>query len=79
MLSENDNVIKCLVLRTSLVNKTDVERISPVMNDHPDILEWSVDLENWEKVLRVECTGLGIHEVQYLLKEAGFYSNEMKV
>jgi len=50
----------CLVFRTNLQDAGDVEGIAKTMNGIPGVMEWSVDLEDWEKVLRV--AGIGIRK-----------------
>lgn len=45
-----------LVFRTSIMNKKDVQRITPTLNNHPQVLRWTVDLMDWERVLRIEAS-----------------------
>lgn len=71
--------VECLVFRTNLQTKTDVERISEAMNDLPGILDWSVDLEDWEKVLRVEGTGIRAGQIKALLRSLHVDISEMPV
>ncbi|WP_350200925.1 hypothetical protein [Gracilimonas sp.] len=78
-MKEIDSEIACFVFRTSLIDKRDVEQISVAMNTHPDIAEWSVDLENWEKVLRVESSGIDVNGIKLLLRSKGFYCSEMEI
>ena len=44
-----------LIFRTSVRNKQDIKRIETLFVQFPQIDKWHVDLENWEKVLRIEC------------------------
>lgn len=57
--------IQCLVFRTSLQNQKDVEKISAILDNLAGISDWHVDLGDWEKVLRIECTGL---TSEYIIK-----------
>lgn len=50
------NKMEVLVFRTSLENLKQVQMISSILKNHPLILRWSVDLEDWERVLRIEVT-----------------------
>lgn len=79
MMKEVDSITECFVFRTSLIDKRDVEQISDVMNAHPDIEDWSVDIENWEKVLRVESSGVGANDIKLMLRSRGFYCTEMEI
>jgi hypothetical protein len=45
--------MKVLVFNTSLKTKDDINRIKPIIESFTKILEWSVDLEDWESVLRI--------------------------
>lgn len=50
-----ENQTLCLVFKTSFQTKEDIRSISNVLDNHSEILCWSLDLENWEKVLRIVC------------------------
>lgn len=60
-----------LVFKTSLSTKEDVNHIGAVLNNHPQILAWTVDLDDWENILRIEtkdCASMdGIMESIQLL------------
>lgn len=42
------------------------------------IRKWSVDLEDWEKVLRIECCGLSANTVSRLLRRYGYECYELE-
>lgn len=71
--------LSCFVFRTTLQNREEVERISGILNSLPGIVDWSVDLEDWEKVLRIECTGISSDKIIKVLREEGIYIEEMPV
>lgn len=50
--------LECIVFRTNLEDKNAVDSISEALEAIDGITEWSVDLEDWEKVLRVVGTGI---------------------
>ncbi len=68
---------KVLILKTSLVSGSEVERISPLLNDDPLIDDWSVDLEDCDKVLRIECYGLSETDIVEMLQHAGVKAEEL--
>ncbi len=68
---------ECLVFRTSLQTRNDVEKISAVLDNLPGITDWHVDLEDWEKVLRIECTGLSADHIIEILLLHGVKANAM--
>ncbi|MGB5982997.1 MAG: hypothetical protein WBG46_12710 [Nonlabens sp.] len=43
-----------LVFRTSIATKKAVAATASFFNEHPDIMDWSIDLEDWENILRIE-------------------------
>lgn len=43
-----------LIFKTSLTAKEDIHHIEGALNNHPQVLSWSVDLDDWQKVLRIE-------------------------
>ncbi len=68
---------KVLILKTSLVSGHEVERISPLLNDDPLIDDWNVDLEDCDKVLRIECHGLSETDIVAMLQHAGVEAEEL--
>ncbi len=72
----NDNGI--LVFRTSIRGKRDVKSLASVLNSYPQITRWNVDLEDWEKVLVVKCTGISPEEISEALAEIGIYIKELE-
>ncbi len=59
------------VFKTNLENSKHIQVISKMLNDHPKVLKWSVDLDDWERVLRIEvkddCTEQEIVECIHAL------------
>lgn len=43
-----------LVFRTSLSDRKDIQLIGSTLNNHPQVMQWNVDLDDWEKILRIE-------------------------
>lgn len=50
--------IDCLVFSTSIQDEKDLESAASVFNKISGIKDWSVDLDNWESVLRIEGINL---------------------
>lgn len=71
--------ISCLVFRTSLKDEDDVEKVSGILNALEGITDWHVDLEDWEKVLRIEFTGLTAANIIDILHQAGVSIEELPV
>lgn len=71
--------MKILVLRTSLKTKTDVKQIKPILESFSEVLKWSVDLEDWESVLRIETSDNKIKNIlSARLRGIGFFCEDLE-
>ena len=78
LLTETSVALNVHILRTTIKNRLDVERVANYFNNEDEILRWTVDLYDWEKVLKVVATrALEIEEVIQLLKKAGYSGQEL--
>lgn len=63
-----------LIFKTNIKTKKKVKSLSAIFNSIPAISDWSIDLEDIDKVLRIESTGqLGEHEVIKRVNTCGFH------
>lgn len=49
-----------------------VAKVTPRLNENPDIKEWNVDTLNPDKVLTVKTESLAEEDVQAIVSQAGF-------
>ena len=49
------NEVKILVFKTNLTTAEEILAVSPVLDEHPEILRWNVDQWDVDNVLRVEA------------------------
>ncbi|WP_299801217.1 hypothetical protein [uncultured Maribacter sp.] len=61
-----------LVFKTNLSSPPLIEWITPYFNSHPFIIEWSVDTEDIDNVLRVLSSKLLEKDVIQLMQNNGF-------
>ena len=62
-----------LIFRTDIKTKEEVKVINNPLTNHPQIDSWSIDMEDIDKVLRIEAQAdLAEHEVISLVKTYGF-------
>ncbi len=66
-----------LVFRTSVRNRKDVRKIEGMLNQLVDCTEWSFDLADVDKVLRIEAHSLQPESVIQLLEQAGYCCAEL--
>ncbi len=70
--------IHVLVFGTNIHNEIDVEKAGFVLNNYTSILRWTVDLHDWERVLKVEAfTQCSYLEVEKLIGNLGFRCYEL--
>ncbi|MGH1385265.1 hypothetical protein [Kordia sp.] len=48
--------MEILIFQTNIKSAENVASIEPVLNNHTHILNWSIDLEDIDNVLRIETT-----------------------
>ena len=67
-----------LIFKTNIQSKEDVmsleELFAPVQQN---ILDWSIDCEDIDNVLRIESINLESNEIIDLIKQAGYYCEEL--
>ncbi len=66
------------VFKTTLRGYTDVKVIAPFIDSDKRIGRWTVDLEDCDKVLRVESKGLVAKSISNILKSQGYACDELE-
>ena len=70
--------MQILVYKTNISHNFDVEKIRPLLSRHNNIMAWNVDIEDIDKVLRIEAkTDIAI-EIADLIKNAGYQCGELE-
>ncbi len=67
-----------LIFRTSISKRQDIKRIGKVLNGCNGVEKWSVDFEDWEKILRVECNKLSAADIPLMLREINIFAVELE-
>ena len=71
--------MKILIFRTDIKTKKKFKAIKPLFNKHPNISNWSIDIEDIDNVLRIEATESLIEsDIISLTKTQGFYCEILK-
>lgn len=73
---ENQN--KILLLKTSPHNYHDIRNMAILLDNHPHIINWSIDLDDSDKVLRIESAGLKVEEIINSLYHEGIWSEDLQ-
>jgi len=66
-----------LLLKTQPHNYNDIKRMSIVLDNHPNITFWNIDLDDCDKILRIKSKGLKIREIITSLYKVGIWSEEL--
>ncbi len=69
--------MEILILKTNIRNRRHVKAVAPLLDARENISRWNIDLNDIDKVLRIESTEIEITEVVQLIQEAGFYCEEL--
>jgi hypothetical protein len=70
--------MEVLVFKTNIQNLNQVKKLSPLLKKIQGILKWNVDLQDCDKVLRVEMEGSGPGSIEEVLQNAGYYCTELE-
>ena len=66
------NAVMILFLKTSLQTKLDCQRLAPLFENEAQIEQWTVDLSDCDKVLRVVSKGTLATTVETMVRSIGF-------
>jgi hypothetical protein len=66
-----------LVFKTNISSDSDVGKVSRVLTAESNIARWTIDRDDIDKVLRVECDQLQPEAIAKLVHVAGFECEEL--
>ena len=70
--------MEVLVFKTNLRFKKQINAVTPYINNMQGIARWNVDLDDSDKILRIESVDLSPRSVEATLKQAGYYCEELQ-
>jgi cell fate (sporulation/competence/biofilm development) regulator YmcA (YheA/YmcA/DUF963 family) len=70
--------IEILVFKTNLTNTKRISEVEPLLDVHPHIVQWNVDLNDCDNVLRIVSKNIAAAEVENMLLGAGYYCEELQ-
>ena len=70
-----DNI---LIFRTSIEKKQEIKKIEKLFTQYPQIHVWNVDIEDWEKILRIECQGITPTDISDALSTIDICATELE-
>lgn len=66
-----------LVFRTNIKGKKDLKKVRPLLDALRGVINWNIDSQDCDKVLRIESGLLQSEEVINLIKSAGYFCEEL--
>jgi hypothetical protein len=70
--------IEILVFKTNLTNTKRISEVESLLDVHPHIVQWNVDLNDCDNVLRIVSKNIAAAEVENMLLGAGYYCEELQ-
>lgn len=64
--------MKVMVFKTNLEAEEDVAEVKPLFERKKEIRKWSVDLEDCDRVLRIETDGSDEQDIIGLVRKSGY-------
>ncbi|MFL9832094.1 hypothetical protein ABS764_14675 [Flavobacterium sp. ST-87] len=73
-METNSNI---LIFATNIKTEKDKKLVSPVLNSHPKIEKWNIDLEDIDSVLRIETKTLNTEDIIKIIAEQDYKCTEL--
>ena len=70
--------MEVLVFKTNLRFKKQINAVTPHINNLHGIARWNVDLDDTDKILRIESVDLCPRSVEATLQQAGYFCEELQ-
>ena len=67
-----------LVFKTNIEDFSQIRKIRPLLKKVSEILNWNVDLNDRDRILRVETNRLSPFTIEKVLGEAGYFCRELE-
>ena len=70
--------MEILVFKTNLTDTKRIADVESLLDVHPHIVQWNVDLKDCDNILRIVSKNIEATEVEQLLLSAGYYCEELE-
>ena len=77
MSTFSETLSNILVFKTNLREMNDVENVAFLLDEHDQIIQWNVDREDVDKVLRIETEQLEAIDVIRIIRALGYECEEL--
>ncbi|MEP6748147.1 MAG: hypothetical protein ABJB86_10500 [Bacteroidota bacterium] len=69
--------MEILVFKTDVRSRKHITALAPHLEKMNGIIKWNVDLQDIDKVLRIECNKITPAIIEHSLQRAGYYCKEL--
>ena len=69
--------MEVLVFKTNVRNKKHVTEVAHQLDQFTDISRWNFDLQDKDRILRIETDDLSPKIIENTLQQAGYYCEEL--
>ncbi len=66
-----------LVFKTNIRFKKDIKSVEPLLDGHAAILKWNIDMQDSDRVLRLESQQNIAGEIINSIRQAGYHCEEL--
>ncbi len=70
--------MEILVFKTNVEDKKQVHKLYPLLKALQGILRWNIDLQDIDKVLRIEAVSISPRIIETALEKAGYFCKELE-
>lgn len=77
-MKKAENNHRVLVFKTNLTSSADLVQIAPLMESDTRIKKWNVDVDDRDKVLRIESGDMETRDVIKMVERAGYQCEELQ-
>lgn len=71
------HLVEVLVFKTNVGHIFDIESVKPVLEALPSVRQWHIDMQDVDRVLRIEATKISPKEIILALRHAGYHCEEL--
>lgn len=75
--SKHIEEVHVLVFKTNIQFKKDLKTVGVCLQEKETVLDWNIDREDVDKVLRIESTIDNTNEIIKTITQAGFFCEEL--
>ena len=77
VLPQKKNAVNLLIFKTNISSKKQVTKVAKLLNAEDEILRWNIDLQDIDRVLRIEAINVSNREIISIIQKAGFFCEEL--